>query len=754
MMEILEKAAKDNGLVAAFAVVGLVMMVSGAVSRRLTSGRVQGSAIAILIGLAMAYVGGKLSGGTKGLADVTLFSGIGLMGGNMLRDFAIVATAFEVHPEEARRAGWIGLVALLLGTVLPFAVGVGVASAFGYKDVVSLTTIGAGAVTYIVGPVTGTAIGASSDVIALSIATGVIKAILVMVFTPAAARFLRLKTPRSAMVFGGPGRDGERRERWTRRDGSEARPLRCARRDVPHRHRMPARAIALLPRGQGHDRTLNMPELPLIARARSHSASVAYRVATAAHTYHDLLDRSATLAAALLRDEGDLGETRVALLVPPGFEFTAAQWAIWRAGGIKVPLCLSGTAPEWEYALTDSGAGILMADAAMAAKISPQCERLGVRLVDVESATLAPARPLPEISPDRRAMILYTSGTTSKPKGVVTTHANIQSQIESLVTAWEWAPTDRIPSFLPLHHIHGIINITGCSLWSGATIEPFSRFDAATILDRVRADSYTVFMAVPTIYVKLIQALEAASPADLAAIVGGFARMRLIVSGSAALPASLHERWTALTGQKLLERYGMTEIGMALSNPYHGERRPGAVGGPLPGVEVRLKAESGAVVTAEDEPGEIQVRGPGVFRAYWNRREESDGSFEDGWFRTGDMAVLERGYYRIMGRLSVDIIKSGGYKLSALEIEAALLEHPEIAECAIIGLPDDTWGEAVAAVVVLKGATSLDLPTLREWCKGRLSVYKIPQRLLMAEDLPRNAMGKVTKPAVRKLFGS
>ena len=203
MREILEKAAKENGLVAAFAVVGLVVMVSGFLARKLTFGRVQGSAIAILIGLALAYVGGKLSGGTKGLADIALFSGVGLLGGNMLRDFAIVATAFEVRPEEARRAGWIGFVALLLGTVLPFGVGVGVARLFGYTDAVSLTTIGAGAVTYIVGPVTGTAIGASSDVIALSIATGVIKAILVMVTTPLAAQFLRLKTPRSAMVFGG-----------------------------------------------------------------------------------------------------------------------------------------------------------------------------------------------------------------------------------------------------------------------------------------------------------------------------------------------------------------------------------------------------------------------------------------------------------------------------------------------------------------------------------------------------------------------
>ena len=203
MWEILEKAAKENGLVTAFAIVGLVMLVSGVISRKLTFGRVQGSAIAILIGLALAYVGGKMSGGSKGLADLALFSGVGLMGGNMLRDFAIVATAFEVHAEEAKKAGWIGAIALLLGTVLPFIVGVAVAWAFGYRDAVSMTTIGAGAITYIVGPVTGGAIGSTSDVMALSIATGVIKAILVMVTTPVVAKFLRLKTPRSAMVFGG-----------------------------------------------------------------------------------------------------------------------------------------------------------------------------------------------------------------------------------------------------------------------------------------------------------------------------------------------------------------------------------------------------------------------------------------------------------------------------------------------------------------------------------------------------------------------
>jgi malonyl-CoA/methylmalonyl-CoA synthetase len=349
-------------------------------------------------------------------------------------------------------------------------------------------------------------------------------------------------------------------------------------------------------------------------------------------------------------------------------------------------------------------------------------------------------------------MMLYTSGTTSKPKGVVSTHGNIEAQITSLVEAWGWQAEDRIPLFLPLHHIHGIVNVLSCALWSGAQVETFPAFDLDSILRRVGTGAYSVFMAVPTIYVKLMEAFEAAAPGERALWKKGFGDMRLMISGSAALPAATHERWTALTGQKLLERYGMTEIGMGLSNPLQGERRPGAVGQPLPGVELRLVDEAGNVVLQEGSPGEIQVRGPGVFTEYWRLPDVTNASFQDGWFRTGDMAVLEDGYYRILGRLSVDIIKSGGYKLSALEIEDVIRQHPRVKECAVVGVTDELWGEAVAAAVKTRDGHDLSLDDLKGWASERLSTYKLPKRVMVVPDFPRNAMGKVMKPAVKDLF--
>jgi malonyl-CoA/methylmalonyl-CoA synthetase len=366
---------------------------------------------------------------------------------------------------------------------------------------------------------------------------------------------------------------------------------------------------------------------------------------------------------------------------------------------------------------------------------------------------------LPVIDPARRAMILGTSGTTSRPKGVVFTHAGITAQIESLVRAWRWTSADRIPLFLPLHHIHGIVNVMSCCLWAGGLLEAMDRFDATEVTERVAGGRYTVFMAVPTIYHRLIEHLEALDDTARRRVIDGFHELRLMVSGSAALPATVHARWADLTGHALLERYGMTETGMTLSNPYDGDRRAGAVGMPLPGVDVRLVDDAGRTISGDGMAGEIEVRGPTVFREYWNAPEATAEAFHDGWFRTGDVAVVEAGSYRILGRKSQDIIKSAGYKLSALEIEAVLLEHPAIAECAVVGVPDEARGETVAAAVVPRAAAvgagesgRLTLDILRDWCRPRLSPYRIPRKLLMCEALPRNAMGKVVKPAVVDLF--
>jgi len=433
------------------------------------------------------------------------------------------------------------------------------------------------------------------------------------------------------------------------------------------------------------------------------------------------------------------------------------QWGVWRAGGIAVPLAVSHPPAELEYVIRDAEAETVVVHPDLAAAMQAVQLRPTVRTVTTDQAVgTAPRSPLPGVAAGRRAMIVYTSGTTGKPKGVVTTHANIVAQVTSLVTAWEWRADDWILLVLPLHHVHGIINVLTCALWAGARCEMLPKFDAERVWARIAAGELTLFMAVPTIYGKLITAWEAAAPERRRAWSAGCAppRMRLMVSGSAALPVQRLERWREISGHVLLERYGMTEIGMALSNPLHGERRPGFVGTPLPGVDVHLVDEAGRpVVRGETTPGEIEVRGATVFLEYWRRPEATAAAFRDGWFRTGDVAVLDDGAYRILGRSSVDIIKTGGYKVSALEVEEVLRTHPAIAECAVVGVEDPEWGERICAAVERRGEADLTLAALQAWAKERLAPYKIPRALRSVPALPRNALGKVTKRDVAALFG-
>jgi malonyl-CoA/methylmalonyl-CoA synthetase len=472
------------------------------------------------------------------------------------------------------------------------------------------------------------------------------------------------------------------------------------------------------------------------------------------YSYEDLDAASRRVAGALLGDNEDLNQTRVAFLNAPGFAYAAVQRAIWRAGGVAVPLAVSHPPAELDHVIRDAGASVVVGDAVFRATLAPLARAARARMVIAEDALQAsPADGLPHLGSNRRAMIIYTSGTTGRPKGVVSTHQIIGAQIASLVSAWGWSPFDRLLLVLPLHHVHGIINGLGCALAVRATCEMLPSFDAAQVWQRLASGEITVFTAVPTIYHRLIAAWDAAPPDTQRAWSAGVGTLRLMMSGSAALPIQTLERWREISGHTLLERYGMTEIGMALSNPLDGERRPGLVGVPLPGVDVRLVDENGADVP-DGTAGELEVRGPSVFLEYWQRPDESRDAFRDGWFRTGDVALIDRGSYRLLGRTSVDIIKTGGFKVSALEIEEVLREHPAIAECAVVGIGDAEWGERIAAAVELRADASLSLEDLQEWARARLAPYKVPRALCPVEMLPRNAMGKVTKPEVAGLFKS
>jgi malonyl-CoA/methylmalonyl-CoA synthetase len=485
--------------------------------------------------------------------------------------------------------------------------------------------------------------------------------------------------------------------------------------------------------------------MDLIDRALGFGARTAISDRSGSYTYDDLLEASSKAATRLLAGAPDLDGARVVFMVEPSFEYVRIQWSIWRAGGVAVPLCLTHPAPELEYVIETVRPIVAVASDRYADLLGSLARARGIGMLIVDQVDADPGTPL-EIDPDRPAMILFTSGTTGRPKGVVSTHANIEGQIRSLVEAWEWMAEDRILLTLPLHHIHGIVNVIGCALWSGARCEMLPAFDAAEVVERLSASDLTMYMAVPTIYHRLISHLDQVSEQERSRFKEGVAGLRLMVSGSAALPVPVLERWRELSGHTLLERYGMTEIGMGLSNPYRGERVPGSVGMPLPGVEVRLVGEDDMPVT-EGEVGEIQVRGPTVFHEYWERPEETAEAFTpDGWFRTGDTAVIEEGRYRILGRTSVDILKTGGEKVSALEIEETLLSHDAVSEAAVVGIDDPVWGQRVVAVVV--ASSPIESDALRDWLRTRLAPHKVPKEIHFVEALPRNPMGKTIKPEV------
>ena len=407
--------------------------------------------------------------------------------------------------------------------------------------------------------------------------------------------------------------------------------------------------------------------LSLIQRAHNFSSRTAITSQGESFTYRQLIEESGRFSCLLLNGRNDLLEKRVAFAVHPRFDYVMVQWAIWRAGGVAVPLNLKAPAQSHQYVLEDSGAEILVVSSDLLNDFLPLAMDFGIKLLSTESEGQADIE-LPQIDATRRAMILYTSGTTGSPKGVVTTHANIQAQIEALVSSWRWTESDHIINVLPLHHVHGIINVVSCALWSGSICEFTPRFDPEQLMGRLCSGDISLFMAVPTIYFQLVSHYESLQEEQQEKISSALKKLRLMVSGSAALPVSVLEKWSAISGHILLERYGMTEIGMAISNPYDGKRVPGHIGQPLPNVQVRLVDELLHDVAAHQQ-GEILIKGPAVFKEYWNKPDATMRAFTaDGWFKTGDIAIKNVGNFKIIGRSSIDIIKSGGYKLSALEI--------------------------------------------------------------------------------------
>eukprot|EP00472_Partenskyella_glossopodia_P014603 CAMPEP_0197520502 /NCGR_PEP_ID=MMETSP1318-20131121/5857_1 /TAXON_ID=552666 /ORGANISM="Partenskyella glossopodia, Strain RCC365" /LENGTH=525 /DNA_ID=CAMNT_0043072111 /DNA_START=274 /DNA_END=1851 /DNA_ORIENTATION=+ len=515
-----------------------------------------------------------------------------------------------------------------------------------------------------------------------------------------------------------------------------------------------------------------LPSIPLFQRAAEHAERTAVVAGDVSWSYSRVLHEADALSSRLqsklgTADKGGLDGRRVAILTPSDHHYVASQWGIWHAGGVAVPLYNKHPKPEMEYYVRDSGASAIVAHPSYGDTARQLADEAGIPLIDLQlpdsfkdpledpQQAWKSADSASYVDASNNALIIYTSGTTGKPKGVVSTHNTIEAQIRSLVEAWEWSASDRILHFLPLHHVHGVVNKLLCALWSGATVE-FSLSGASPFvlwkrLGELSAPELSLFMAVPTVYSRLLEGFESLNDDEKKAALQGVANLRLMVSGSAACPAPLMERWERLTGHKLLERYGMTEIGMALSNPYRGDRQPGMVGTPLPGVEVRvvdvdtekeLKRESG-------EQGELRVRGPCVFKEYWGKPEATAKEFdEEGWFKTGDIVRFdpEKNSFGISGRASSDIIKSGGYKISALDIEREILSHESVAEVAVLGETDETWGESVVAVIRWKDSQNApSLADFQDFLKPKLATYKVPRKVYSVEEIPKNAMGKVNK---------
>jgi malonyl-CoA/methylmalonyl-CoA synthetase len=460
---------------------------------------------------------------------------------------------------------------------------------------------------------------------------------------------------------------------------------------------------------------------------------LALSVAGDAMTYAELAAAAAGVADRLA------GARRVAVVATSTLDTALAVLGAIAAGAAVVPIAPGAGVRELEHMVGDAAPEALLAGAGVELPAALD----GLPRVPVRGAAGSWREPA-GAGPDDTAMILYTSGTTGLPKGVQIPRRAIATNLDAIYDAWAWTAADRLVHALPLYHVHGLILGVIGSLRRGAATEHLGRFSPGAVADAFEGGA-TMLFGVPTMYHRLALAAE-----EEPRIAAALARARLLVSGSAALPAVEHVRIESICGQQVVERYGMTETMMICAVRADGERRAGYVGRPVPGVEIRLVDDEGAVLPGDDDAtiGEIEVRGPNLFTGYLNRPDATEEAFRDGWFRTGDMATRAAdGYVRIVGRRSTDLIKSAGYRIGAGEIEGALLEHPDVLEAAVRGEPDADLGERIVAWVVLRPDADRDAAAdvLIAHTGVLLAGYKRPREVHVVAELPRNAMGKVVK---------
>jgi malonyl-CoA/methylmalonyl-CoA synthetase len=457
----------------------------------------------------------------------------------------------------------------------------------------------------------------------------------------------------------------------------------------------------------------------------------AIRFGERALTYRELRDVAAHLAGRID------GADRVAVWALPALETCAAVIAALAAGIPVVPVNPKSGERELGHIVEDSEPGIVLA--APDAALPPAFEALDRVEVELEpSDSSLPEEPDPE-SP---ALVIYTSGTTGPPKGVVLPRRAIASNLDALAEAWEWTDSDVLTHGLPLFHVHGLVLGLLGPLRRGGAVHHLGSFSTEAVAAQLR-DCATMLFGVPTMYHRLADAAEKDR-----SVAEALHRARLLVSGSAALSTSDHQRIERACGQRVVERYGMTETLMNCSVRADGDRRPGTVGRPVEGVQLRLVDEDGRVIEASDGEtvGEIQVRGPNLFLEYLNRPEATEEAFDGEWFKTGDVATREPdGYIRLIGRQATDLIKSGGFRIGAGEIEAALLEHPGIQEAAITGEPDPDLGERIVAWIVAAGDPAPSEKEVVDHVARLLTPHKRPREVRFLDGLPRNDMGKVMK---------